>query len=67
MTAAQHRDSQQPTDKRAVLTAAAQFLADTAESVHPGLPAPALLEYATRYRAQLAALVAACRHQDHDH
>jgi serine/threonine-protein kinase RsbW len=66
MTAAQQRDSQQPTDKRAILTAAEQFLADTAESVHPDLPAPALLEYTALYRAPLAALVAACRYQDHD-
>lgn len=45
----------------ATLLAAEQFLADTAEAVNPGTPARELLGYATRYRAHLSALAAACR------
>lgn len=48
---------QQATHGGAALAAAERFLAETAESVHPDLLAPALLNYAARYRAQLAALV----------
>jgi hypothetical protein len=46
----------------AALVAAKQFLVDTAEAVGPELSAPVLLDYATRYRAHLAALVAASRY-----
>jgi len=65
-TAAQHAPhiTARPTVRDAALAAAEQFLASTAEAVHPGTPAPALLLYAARYRAHLAAVVAASRHAD---
>jgi hypothetical protein len=45
----------------AAVSAAERFLADTAEAVHPDLPAPALLRYTASYRAHLAAVVNASR------
>jgi len=48
----------------AALVAAKRFLVDTAEAVGPELSAPVLLDYATRYRAHLAALVAASRNAE---
>jgi len=50
-----------PAIRRDVLASAEQFLAATAEAVHPDLSATALLSYAARYRAHLAAVIAACR------
>jgi hypothetical protein len=47
------------------LTAAEQVLADTIETVNPGMPARELLGYAERLRAHLSALAAVCRGQDH--
>ena len=48
--------------REAALLAAERFLADTSETINPDTPAPALLHYAARYRAHLAAVVAASRH-----
>jgi glutathione S-transferase len=53
-----------PTVRDAALAAAERFLASTAEAVHPDTPAPALLHYAARYRAHLAAVLAASRDTD---
>jgi hypothetical protein len=50
--------------QEAALLAAERFLADTSEAVTPDTPAPALLRYAARYRAHLAAVVAASRRLD---
>ncbi|HUY47815.1 MAG TPA: hypothetical protein VMV92_19140 [Streptosporangiaceae bacterium] len=50
-----------PAIRRDALAAAEQFLAATAEAVHPDLSGAALLSYAARYRAHLAAVIAACR------
>jgi hypothetical protein len=41
------------------LAAARELLASTADTVNPGVPAATLLEHLCRYRARLAALVAA--------
>lgn len=46
---------------RAALAAAEQLLASTVDDIHPGTPAPKLLAFLTRYRAHLAALVAASK------
>lgn len=53
-----------PTAQEAALLAAERFLADTAEAIHPDTSAPALLRCAARYRAHLAAVVAASRRSD---
>jgi hypothetical protein len=45
--------------RETTLTAAREFLAETAEAVAPDLPAADLLSCLTRYRAHLAAVVAA--------
>jgi hypothetical protein len=50
-----------PQTKETALAAAERFLADTAEAIHPDLPAPALLRYTASYRAHLAAVVTASR------
>jgi len=47
--------------REAALLAAERFLARTSEAVNPDTPAPVLLTYAARYRAHLAAVVAASR------
>jgi hypothetical protein len=46
---------------RATLAAAERFLASTTEAVYPDLPGPKMLLYTARYRAHLAAVVAASR------
>ena len=43
------------------IRAAEQLLADTVDDVNPDTPAQAPLDHTGQYRAQLAALVAACR------
>ena len=61
MTSSQDVGEIKSPQRQAALLAAEQFLADTVEAVVPDLPAPVLLDYAARYRAHLAALVAASR------
>ncbi len=46
---------------RAAIRAAEQLLADTVDEVNPDTPPRTLLACTEQYRAQLAALVAACR------
>jgi hypothetical protein len=46
-------------EREAALAAATQFLADTAEAITPGTAPADMLSCLTRYRAHLAALVAA--------
>jgi len=45
---------------RAAIRAAEQLLADTVDEVNPDTPPRTLLDYTEQYRAQIAALVAAC-------
>jgi hypothetical protein len=50
--------------REAALVAAERFLVDTADTINPDTSASSLLRHVARYRAHLAAVVAASRRPD---
>ena len=61
LTAPARRADRAPASLRTAIRTAEQLLADTVDDVNPDTPARTLLDCTGQYRAQLAALVAACR------
>ncbi len=61
LNASAHCADRGQTSLQTAIRAAEQLLADTVDDVNPDTPAQALLDCIEQYRAQLAALVAACR------